>query len=57
MINVIVVSGFVGFFLIDKLKKFEVYHLDKNVSPFFRIIPNLTKPLCKQNQSHYNYEL
>ena len=38
MINVIVVSGFVGFFLIDKLKKFEDYHLDKNVSPFFRII-------------------
>ena len=39
MINVIGVSGFVESFLIEKLKNFEVNNLDKNPSPFFRIIP------------------
>ena len=38
MIKIIGGSGFVGSFLIDELKSFEVQNLDKNSSPFFNEI-------------------
>ncbi|MDB2419654.1 NAD-dependent epimerase/dehydratase family protein [Flavobacteriaceae bacterium] len=41
MIKVIGGSGFVGSFLIEELKEFEVSNLDKNPSPFFNEITTI----------------
>jgi GlcNAc-P-P-Und epimerase len=41
MIKVIGGSGFVGSFLIEELKEFEVSNLDKNTSPFFNEITTI----------------
>ena len=41
MVKVIGGSGFVGSFLIEELKEFEVSNLDKNPSPFFNQITTI----------------
>ena len=53
MIKIIGGSGFVGSFLIDELKSFEVQNLDKNSSPFFNDITKLGNIL---NEDDLNFE-
>ncbi len=48
MIQIIGGSGFVGSFLINDLKDFDVQNLDKNPSPFFNNLSNLGNILDKK---------
>jgi len=52
MINVIGGSGFVGSFLIEKLRDFKVTNLDKNPSPFFNEITTIGNI---QNKNDLNF--
>ena len=53
MIKIIGGSGFVGSFLIEELKEFEVTNLDKNPSPFFNEISTIGNIL---NKNGLNFE-
>ena len=53
MIKIIGGSGFVGSFLIEELKEFEVTNLDKKPSPFFSEISIIGNILNKIWQFYF----